>query len=88
MRLVVMPLAGGGGREVYVNPDQVVCLIDVGQRRTQLVTTGLQGEASISLLLEMDIGDVARSLADAERTAEPRPRVRAERCEREAARAV
>ena len=62
MHLVPMKLAGAGGREVHVNPDHVVCLIDLGQSRTQIVTTGLQGETSISLTLEVDVREAGRLL--------------------------
>ncbi|MFC3068607.1 hypothetical protein [Phenylobacterium soli] len=64
MRLVSLPLAGAGGREVHVNPEQVVCLVDAGQRRTQLVTTGFQGEASMTLMLDLSVDEAALRLAD------------------------
>ena len=63
LRLVSFPIAGGGGREVHINPDQVVCVMDVGGDRTQIVTTGLSGESSISLLVEATPRHVARQLA-------------------------
>ncbi|HSV02941.1 MAG TPA: hypothetical protein VLI41_07010 [Phenylobacterium sp.] len=72
MKLIPMPLAGAGGRNVYVNPSQVVCLIDLGDRRTQLVTTGLQGESSISLLLELSPPEAARLLLSGQETPSPR----------------
>lgn len=65
MRLVSLPLAGAGGREVHVNPEQVVCLMDAGLRRTQLITTGLQGESSITLMLDLGADEAARRLAEA-----------------------
>ena len=52
MQLVAFQVAGSGGRQVHVNPDHVVCLIDTGEARTQIVTTGLSGEASISLIVD------------------------------------
>jgi hypothetical protein len=72
MRLVSMPLAGSGGRQVHVNPEQVVCLVDLGQRRTQLVTTGMQGETSMSLLLDLAVSEAAERLLDAESVARGR----------------
>jgi hypothetical protein len=45
-------MAGGGGREVNVNPEHVVCILDVGENRTQIVTTGLSNAASMSLVVE------------------------------------
>ena len=62
MRLVPFPLAGSGGRLVHVNPEQVVCLMDLGEKRTQIVTTGLSGETSISLIAELEPDAVARKL--------------------------
>jgi hypothetical protein len=62
MRLIEMPMAGSGGRAVHVNPDQVVCLMDMGDRRTQIVTTGLSGETSMSLVVELPHDEVARRL--------------------------
>jgi hypothetical protein len=64
-----MPLAGAGGRAVHVNPEQVVCLVDLGERRTQLVTTGLQGETSISLTLELTVAEAADRLLAPKRAA-------------------
>jgi hypothetical protein len=60
MRLVELPEAGD--RVLYMNPDQVVCLIDSGNNRTQVVTTGLSGETSISLIVALSIRDTARAL--------------------------
>ena len=53
MQLIAFQVAGSGGRQVHVNPEHVVCLIDTGEGRTQIVTTGLSGEASISLIVEL-----------------------------------
>ena len=60
MRLVELPEAGG--RLLYVNPEQVVCLIDSGHNRTQIVTTGLSGQSSISLIAALPIQEVTRLL--------------------------
>jgi hypothetical protein len=62
MRLVPLPLAGSGGRLVHINPEQIVCLMDLGEKRTQIVTTGLSGETSISLIIELEPDAVARKL--------------------------
>ena len=62
LRLVGFPVAGGGGREVHVNPDQVVCVMALGVDRAQIVTTGLAGENSISLIVEAPPADVVRTL--------------------------
>jgi hypothetical protein len=62
MRLVEFPTAGSGGRKVHINPEQVVCLIDSGEDRTQVVTTGLSGENSMSLVVAMPMDDVAWKL--------------------------
>ena len=62
MRLVPLPLAGSGGRLVHINPEQVVCLMDLGERRTQIVTTGLSGETSITLIADLEPEAVARKL--------------------------
>lgn len=64
MRFVPLPLAGSGGRLVHVNPEQVVCLMDLGERRTQIVTTGLSGETSISLIADLEPASVARKLLE------------------------
>ncbi|WP_297695187.1 hypothetical protein [Phenylobacterium sp.] len=71
MKLIPMPLAGAGGRSVFVNPSQVVCLIDLGDRRTQLITTGLQGESSMSLLIELAPAEAARRLLAASAIQDP-----------------
>lgn len=62
MRLVAFKVAGSGGRPVYVNPEHVVCLMDGGGNRTQIVTTGLSGETSISLVVDLDTAAVAERL--------------------------
>ena len=65
-------MAGAGGRPVIVNADHVVCIVDVGEKRSQVVTTGLSGEASISLLVELPAAEVANRLeASAAPQAEP-----------------
>lgn len=66
MRLIAFPLAGSGGRLVHINPEQVVCLTDLGENRTQIVTTGLSGETSMSLIAELAASAVARKLREAE----------------------
>ena len=63
MQMVAFPIAGSGGREVLINPEHVVCLMDLGEERTQIVTTGLSGAASMSLVVEVKIHEVARRLA-------------------------
>ena len=60
MRLVELPEVGD--RVLYVNPEQVVCLIDSGKNRTQIVTTGLSGESSMSLIVALPVGEVAEKL--------------------------
>ncbi|HEX4712160.1 hypothetical protein [Phenylobacterium sp.] len=62
MRLIAFRVAGGGGRIVHINPTQVVCLLEAGDGRTQIVTTGLTGETSMSLIVESDPADVAAKL--------------------------
>lgn len=62
IRLIGFPVAGGGGREVYVNPEQVVCVLDIGGDRSQIVTTGLSGQTSMSLIVERPIEAVFRGL--------------------------
>ena len=62
MRLISFPVAGGGGRRVHINPEQVVCLVDMGEDRTQVVTTGLSGSASITLAVEGPLEAVALTL--------------------------
>jgi hypothetical protein len=52
LRLVSFPLAGSGGRAVHINPEQVVCVMEAGAGRAQIITTGLSGENSISLIVE------------------------------------
>lgn len=52
VQLIGFRLAGGGGREVHINPEHVVCVLDVGERRAQIVTTGLSNETSMSLVVE------------------------------------
>lgn len=65
MRMMSFPVAGGGGRQIIVNPDQVVCLMDMGERRTQIVTTGLAGASSVSIVVEVDQAEVHRALEGA-----------------------
>jgi hypothetical protein len=65
LRLVSFPVAGGGGREVHINPEQVVCVMDAGAKRAQIVTTGLAGENSISLIVEFHPDAVVRELIGA-----------------------
>jgi hypothetical protein len=55
-------MAGAGGRSVHINADQVVCVMDAGAGRAQIVTTGLSGENSISLVVESTPDVVAREL--------------------------
>ena len=62
MQLVALPVAGTGGREVLVNPDQVVCILDVGDNRTQIVTTGLSTESSISIIVALGLREVGHRL--------------------------
>jgi hypothetical protein len=63
LQLIGFPVAGGGGRQVHVNPEQVVCVLDVGGERCQIVTTGLSGETSMSLVVERRLELVVRELA-------------------------
>jgi hypothetical protein len=63
LRLVGFPVAGSGGRQVHVNPEQVVLVLDVGGDRAQIVTTGLSGESSMSLIVERRLESVIRELA-------------------------
>jgi hypothetical protein len=65
MLLIAFKVAGSGGRPVYVNPEHVVCLMDGGGGRTQIVTTGLSGESSISLVVDLDAAGVADRLQGA-----------------------
>jgi hypothetical protein len=62
MQFVALPVAGAGGREVLVNPEQVVCLMDAGDNRTQIVTTGLSSADSISVVVALCIRDVGMRL--------------------------
>jgi hypothetical protein len=62
MQFVALPVAGAGGREVLVNPEQVVCLIDNGDARTQIVTTGLSSADSISVVVSLSIREVGMRL--------------------------
>jgi hypothetical protein len=55
-------MAGGGGRRVHINPEQVVCLVDMGDDRTQVVTTGLSGSTSMTLVVEGALEEVAMVL--------------------------
>lgn len=62
MSYIALPVAGSAGREVWVNPGQVVCLMDEGPRRTQIVTTGLSSAASITLVIALAAHEVVRRL--------------------------
>jgi hypothetical protein len=62
MRMFSFHVAGGGGRRVHINPEQVVCLVDLGDDRTQVVTTGLSGSTSMSLVVEGGVEEVAMVL--------------------------
>ena len=62
VQMIGFRLAGGGGREVHVNPEHVVCVLDVGDRRAQIVTTGLSNEASMSLIVEASHAAVIQAL--------------------------
>lgn len=62
MSLIPFRLGGSGGEEAYVNPDMVVCLMQAGLQRTQVVTAGLAGETSISIVVAMELHDVAARL--------------------------
>ncbi len=61
MSLVRFRLSGGG-EPAFVNPDMVVCLMQAGPQRTQVVTAGLATEASITLIVAMPIDEVADCL--------------------------
>ena len=50
MQFVALPVAGSGGREVLINPEQVVCILDAGDARTQIVTTGLSIRETIDCM--------------------------------------
>lgn len=63
LRLVGFPVAGSGGREVHVNPVQVVCVLDLGGDRSQIVTTGLSGQTAMTLIVERKLDAVLRDLA-------------------------
>ena len=62
LQMIGFRLAGGGGREVHVNPAHVVCVLDAGDRRAQIVTTGLSNESSMSLIVEASPGAVIEAL--------------------------
>ena len=62
MHLLEFRVAGGGGRAVFINPDQVVCVLESGSGRTQVVTTGLTGEGSMSLIVDGDPDETAQRL--------------------------
>lgn len=62
MTYVALPVAGAADRQVFVNPEQVVCLMDEGPRRTQVVTTGLSSAASITLVVGLAADEVVRRL--------------------------
>ncbi len=62
MSLVRFRLSGGGGEHAFVNPSMVVCLMQAGPERTQVVTVGLATEASITLIVAMAIEEVAACL--------------------------
>jgi hypothetical protein len=64
MRMCSFLMAGSGGRRVHINPEQVVCLVDMGDARTQIVTTGLSGATSMSLIVETPVEEVAGVLQD------------------------
>ncbi len=62
MKLIALPVAGSGGRDVLINPQQVVCVLDVGERRSQIITTGLSSESSISIIVELGVREVEARL--------------------------
>jgi hypothetical protein len=62
MRMFSFLMAGSGGRRVHINPEQVVCLVDMGDERTQIVTTGLSGATSMSLIVETPVEEVSSTL--------------------------
>jgi hypothetical protein len=62
MRMFSFLMAGSGGRRVHINPEQVVCLVDMGDERTQIVTTGLSGATSMSLIVETPVDEVSSTL--------------------------
>ena len=55
-------MAGSGGREVLINPEQVVCILDAGENRTQIVTTGLSTESSISIVVALGVREAGLRL--------------------------
>lgn len=55
-------MAGGGGRRVHINPEQVVCLVDMGDEHTQIVATDLSGASSMSLIVDRPAEKVAHAL--------------------------
>lgn len=63
VQLTGFRLAGGGGRQVHINPEHVVCVLDVGENRAQIVTTGLSNEASMSLIVEASQTAVIQALS-------------------------
>jgi hypothetical protein len=69
MRMCSFLMAGGGGRRVHINPEHVVCLVDMGDDRTQVVTTGLSGSTSMSLIVEGPLDEVALALQNRSRPA-------------------
>jgi hypothetical protein len=69
MRMCSFLMAGGGGRRVHINPEHVVCLVDMGDDRTQVVTTGLSGSTSMSLIVEGPLDEVALALQNRSRSA-------------------
>lgn len=87
MRLVGFALAGAGGRQVFINPEQVVCIMDAGDKRTQLVTTGLSTESSITLLVDVTQAEVVQALMGAPGVAAPVPRSFGRATDRQPARA-
>lgn len=62
MRMIPFLIAGGGGRRVHVNPEQVVCVVEQGEDRTQVITTGLSGASSMSLVVDGALDEVASAL--------------------------
>lgn len=66
MALIPFRLAGSGGDDAYVNPSMVVCLMQAGPNRTQVVTAGLAGETSISIVVACDMHEAAARLNRAE----------------------
>lgn len=62
MQFVALPVAGSGGREVLINPEQVVCIMDAGEKRTQIVTTGLSTESSISIVVALSVREAGLRL--------------------------